>query len=126
MISERNSVMPVRIANVTFDCEEPLTVGRFWSAALDRPLDPDPTEFFVSIGLTEKERGGTPSVFFIRVPEKKTVKNRTHLDLDSGGDREKEIARLVGLGAKRVSDHDEFGHSWTTMTDPEGNEFCIS
>ncbi|MFC5753098.1 VOC family protein [Actinomadura rugatobispora] len=118
--------MPVRIANVTFDCENTLATARFWSAAFGRPLDPDPTEFFASIGLTEKDRDGTPSVFFILVPEKKTVKNRTHLDLDSGGDRETEIARLVGLGAKRGADHDEFGHSWTVMNDPEGNEFCIS
>jgi len=118
--------MPVRIANVTFDCEDPLTVARFWSAALERPLDPNPTRFFASIGLTEENRDGAPNLFFICVPEKKTAKNRTHLDLDSGGDREKEIARLVELGAERGADHDEWGKSWTVMTDPEGNEFCIA
>ncbi|GAA2432621.1 VOC family protein [Actinomadura vinacea] len=119
--------MSVRIVNVTFDCEDVAAAARFWSAALGRPLDPEPTDFFASIGLTEKDRpAGTPGLFFILVPEKKTVKNRTHLDLHSGGDRETEIARLIGLGAKRIADRDEFGHSWTVMNDPEGNEFCIS
>ena len=33
--------MTVRIASVTFDCADALTVGRFWSAALGRPLDPE-------------------------------------------------------------------------------------
>lgn len=41
-------------------------------------------------------------------------------------DREKEIARLVELGATRHADHDEYGHPWTVMADPEANEFCIA
>jgi Glyoxalase-like domain len=32
--------MTVKIACITFDCADALTVARFWSAALDRPLDP--------------------------------------------------------------------------------------
>jgi hypothetical protein len=48
-----------------------------------------------------------------------------HLDMASD-DRDAEIARLVGLGATEVGHHDEHGHAWTVMNDPEGNEFCVS
>ena len=41
-------------------------------------------------------------------------------------DREAEVARLVELGAKRVTDMDEWGYQWTVMQDPEGNEFCVA
>ena len=33
--------MSLKIACVAFDCADALAVGRFWSAALDRPLDPE-------------------------------------------------------------------------------------
>ncbi len=48
-----------------------------------------------------------------------------HVDL-AADDREKEIARLIELGATRGPDHEEYGHSWTVMADPEGNAFCIA
>jgi len=56
----------------------------------------------------------------------KTVKNRLHLDLHAGPDRrEAEVARLEGLGAKAEREVAEQGGTWTVMTDPEGNEFCV-
>ncbi|NED11535.1 VOC family protein [Streptomyces sp. SID9124] len=66
-------------------------------------------------------------LLFQRVPEPKTVKNRLHLDLHAGPDRiEPEVARLEGLGAKVKREVAEQGGTWTVMTDPEGNEFCVS
>ena len=53
------------------------------------------------------------------------MRNRVHVDLVAD-DREKEITRLVALGATRGPDHDEHGHSWTVMSDPEANAFCIA
>jgi hypothetical protein len=41
-------------------------VAAFWSAALDRPVDPDPSEYFASIGMTA---GDGPAWYFIRVPD---------------------------------------------------------
>lgn len=113
--------MSLDLANVTFDCDDVLRVSGFWSAALDRPLDPDPNEFFASIGITDAQ---SPNWFFAKVPESKTVKNRVHVDL-AADDRKAELARLVDLGATRGRDYDEWGHSWTVMADPEGNEFCL-
>jgi Glyoxalase-like domain len=56
----------------------------------------------------------------------KTVKNRVHLDLTSGAaDRDREIDRLLGLGARRVDIRQTGAESWTVLADPEGNEFCV-
>jgi len=57
--------------------------------------------------------------------ESKAVKNRLHLDvMPSDRTQDEEIARLVGLGAKVVSDpRPESG--WVLMADPEGNEFDV-
>lgn len=68
---------------------------------------------------------GEPAMMFIQVPEGKAVKNRLHLDL-SADDREAEVARLVELGASVHSTRDEWGITWTTLLDPERNEFCVS
>jgi hypothetical protein len=114
----------LHLANITFDCDDALTVGRFWSAVLDRPLDPEPSEHFASIGLGDT---GVTTWLFAQVPEPKMAKNRVHVDLASPpGAREDEVNRLIGLGAKRLSDKDEWGHRWTVLADPEGNEFCVA
>jgi hypothetical protein len=48
-----------------------------------------------------------------------------HLDMHAQ-DWEAEVARLVGLGATRLGDHDEHGTRWTVLADVEGNEFCVA
>lgn len=119
--------MTLNIAAVTFDCEHATELATFWSAALDRPIDPGEAEaaaFFASIGRTNPTPGD-PILMFIAVPEPKTVKNRTHLDLNAS-DRAAEVERLVGLGATVMHDKDEWGVRWTTLADPAGNEFCVA
>ncbi|WP_175439308.1 VOC family protein [Streptomyces vilmorinianum] len=67
-------------------------------------------------------------VLFQRVPEKKTVKNRVHMDLHPGpetGGREAEVTRLESLGASVLRRVSEQGGTWVVMADPEGNEFCV-
>lgn len=110
--------MTLNVTTVTIDCRNALDVARFWSAALDRPLDDDASEDFASLA-------GTPGMAFMRVPEGKAVKNRVHVDLQAA-DREKEVKRLVKLGATRLADLDEDGSRWTTLADVEGNEFCVA
>jgi predicted enzyme related to lactoylglutathione lyase len=112
------------MVNVVIDCDDALVVGQFWSAALSRPLDaePGPSHYFTSIGLGDTSQ---TSWLFAQVPEAKSAKNRVHIDFATD-DPVAMIARLVDLGAKRGDDKDEWGHSWTVMQDPEGNEFCVS
>jgi predicted enzyme related to lactoylglutathione lyase len=115
--------MSLSLYHVTVDCNDVLQVANFWSAALARSLDPEASPFFASIGRAEAAQ--TVALFFQKVDESKSAKNRMHVDLHSD-DRESEVQRLVGLGAKRQDEKDEWGTRWTIMTDPEGNEFCVS
>jgi hypothetical protein len=63
-------------------------------------------------------------MLFFQVPEPKTAKNRVHIDL-AATDPHAETERLINLGATRVRYLERNGRRWTTMLDPEGNEFCI-
>jgi predicted enzyme related to lactoylglutathione lyase len=119
--------MTIKIAAITFDCEHPAVLASFWSEVFDSPVDPGPddaAEFFASIGLANRSGVG-PTMMFIKVPEGKAAKNRMHLDLDTD-DVTIAVARLVELGATVVHSKSEWGVEWTTLTDPEGNEFCIA
>ena len=116
--------MTINQIAVTFDCGDALAVAEFWSAALDRGLDPDGSAEFASIGYAGADPA-QPAWTFTKVPEGKTAKNRVHLDF-SAQDREGEVGRLVGLGATRVDDVTEGGTTWTVLQDPEGNEFCVA
>ena len=119
--------MTLSIAAITLDCRNAADLGAFWSAVFEQPLDaePAPNQFFASIGRSPESTSTGPTMMFIAVPEAKTAKNRMHLDLQAD-DREAEVARLVDLGATVVHDKDEWETRWTTLTDPEGNEFCVA
>jgi catechol 2,3-dioxygenase-like lactoylglutathione lyase family enzyme len=140
----------VREFQVTFDCADPERVARFWCEVLGY-AEPPPPEGFADWDEFERtqppERQGAgfvavdptgvgPRLYFQRVPEGKTVKNRLHLDVRVGtglvgqerlAALETECARLLPLGATRVRllVADEFEESCLVMQDPEGNEFCL-
>lgn len=126
--------MTSRITELSVDCADPAALARFWAAALDYVvLDEEPG--LVEIGpagrageqLLAEVRSGpvAPTIFFARVPEEKTVKNRLHLDLSPvDTDRDTEVARLEELGARRT-DLAPPDSTWVVMLDPEGNEFCV-
>ena len=80
--------------------------------------------------------GPGPRLYFQRVPEPKTVKNRVHLDVNVGGGRETpldvrrsrahaESQRLQQLGAKQLWINDDWRGFSIVMQDIEGNEFCL-
>lgn len=55
------------------------------------------------------------------------MKNRMHQDLRVGAERRDEVvAELVARGATKLWDGQQGPHSWITMADPEGNEFCVA
>jgi hypothetical protein len=117
--------MAARVGNITFDCDDVLKVARFWSAALERPLDAGADTRFASIGGSDAERE-EPAWYFNKVPEQKRAKNRVHLDLVNPDPAA--VTALVSYGATVVAEHElrGVGHGWTVMEDPEGNEFCLA
>ncbi|MEU6820108.1 VOC family protein [Streptomyces atriruber] len=121
---------------VTFDCAEPERLARFWCEVLGYVAPTPPTEQQDSWSACSDPSGVGPRLYFQRVPEGKTAKNRVHLDVRVGtglvGDErlatlEAECARLVALGATHVQTlyADGENESCIPMLDIEGNEFCI-
>ncbi|MER5395157.1 VOC family protein [Streptomyces sp. NPDC002599] len=114
------------IHNIVIDCTaDPYDLGLFWSELLGRPLAEDDKPGDPEAVLRDPDGG--PTLLFVRVPEGKTVKNRLHLDLrPSGRTRAEEVERALALGARLVADRTRpDGRGWVTLTDPEGNEFCV-
>jgi predicted enzyme related to lactoylglutathione lyase len=116
--------MSVTLQAVTFDCANAARLAGFWSEVLERPVDDGASEEFASISAADGQLSGS-TLMFIRVPEAKQVKNRVHLDLGAA-DLAAETERVVKLGASVMADHEEGGTRWTTLADPEGNEFDIA
>ena len=117
--------MAPAIGMVTTDCADPKALAAFWAAALETTVSGDYGEFVM---LAAPPAGG-PVLGFQRVPEERAGKNRLHLDLVAPATgRQAEVARLVELGATVLGERggDAEGFVWTTLTDPEGNEFCIA
>ncbi len=110
--------MALRWGNIVIDCRDAARVAEFWSQALQLPLrGPEDGEWWIEPG------GNSPDILFLEVPEPKIVKNRLHLDLRPD-DQEAEVARLDGLGARRI-DIGQGDVTWVVMADPEGNELCV-
>lgn len=97
-------------------------LARFWAEALGWQTLSE-REHEIVIGTDENAPVG---ICFMPVADRKTVKNRVHLDITtSASDRDTEIERLMGLGARRVDIGQTGAESWVVLADPEGNEFCV-
>jgi predicted enzyme related to lactoylglutathione lyase len=111
----------LRLNHITFACEEPRGVAEFWTKLLDGySAEPSGQSYF--------GRGDGPELFFNRMKKSPTIELPIHLDINVP-DREAELHRLLGLGAKLVETKShaigELSETWTVMRDPEGNGFCI-
>ncbi len=111
------------VRHLTFDAHDAYRQGAFWAEVLggrlsddDSPGDPE--------ALVEADG---IALLFVTVPDAKSVKNRLHVDLQpQDRTRDEEVERLLALGAKLHEDHRRpNGRGWVTLTDPEGNEFCV-
>jgi predicted enzyme related to lactoylglutathione lyase len=107
---------------VTIDCGDPRGLAKFWMAAVGYELKHDMGGEYVVVGPPS---GHGVRLGLQRVPEPRTGKNRVHVDW-AADDRDAEVSRLVSLGASIVASHAVPGLEWTVLTDPEGNEFCVS
>ncbi len=114
--------MTSRFSVLAIDALDPARVAAFWAEVLGwRVVDED--DDGISIAPAD---GASPTIDVLRVPERKTVKNRLHLDLRAdGSSTQEELDRLLGLGATRVDVGQPADVSWTVLADVEGNEFCL-
>jgi hypothetical protein len=120
----------VEITCVTIDCADPEAVATFWNAALawgGVAAAPDGS------GAICGPAGGGIYLEFVRVPERRTVKNRVHLGCSAGSldDLDATIERLRGLGGTIAWEEDfppEIAAVYrnVVLRDVEDNEFCLS
>src|SRR5205085_116233 len=78
------------------------------------------------IGLVPTD-GTTFRIVFRPVPERKTGRNRTHLDLTTASvdEQHESVSRLVELGARHIDIGQGPDERHVVLADPEGNEFCV-
>jgi hypothetical protein len=137
---------------VTQDSADPHTLAGWWAETLGWEVEPSDEAFirrmiaegYASDSDTKVHNGSlvwkegaairhpdglerAPRVLFQLVPEEKTVKNRMHLDVRVGADDvESVVGKLIARGATFLHHGRQGPHTWVTLADPEGNEFCVS
>lgn len=140
---------------IVVDCRQPHQLADWWAETLQWSVEPQDEAFIrsmVSQGYATEDQTMThrgnlvwkdgaavrpPEEIDAKAParrilfqsgvEEKSVKNRVHWDVNLAG-RDKDEARreLEARGATYLWSASQGLHSWHTMADPEGNEFCIS
>jgi hypothetical protein len=139
---------------VTVDCAEPHVLADWWAETLQWEVEPSNEAFirsmvdqgFATEAETAMHRGvlawatgaaivqpppadgaSRRRVLFQSVPEAKSVKNRVHLDLRVGVDNvDAVVESVLARGGRFLHNGQQGPHRWVTVTDPEGNEFCVS
>jgi hypothetical protein len=133
---------------VAFDAADPHALAAFWADVLGYEVE-DHAEFveslvaagrlrpdevivrdgrsaFADVAAARDPAGTGPRLFFQRVPEPKSAKNRVHVDVPVPEERrEAESQRLIEKGATLLWITSDRGPTTYTLQDPEGNEFCL-
>ncbi len=125
---------------ITFDAHDPIGLATFWAEVLRYP-PPDVEavrDRLRGSGVGEADldnwmvigNDSEPRLFFQKVPEGKTAKNRVHLDVRASAKHDRaeiddEVSRLIRMGGRKLQAVEDFDTYFVVMQDPEGNEFCI-
>jgi Glyoxalase-like domain len=138
---------------VAVDCVSPHELADWWAETLDWAVE-DSDEDFIRRMIAEgyateadttthngrmvwqtgaairhpdgPATGQRMRIIFQQVPEVKTVKNRWHIDVRVGQENVRQVAdALASRGATILREGAQGPHTWVTMADPEGNEFCL-
>jgi Glyoxalase-like domain len=137
-----------RRIQVTFDAADPHELARWWANALHYEIEDchdlvtglvadgvvaesdvlrrDGRLFFADAVAASDPLAAGPRLYFQRVPEPKTAKNRMHLDIPVDADQlDNEVERLRASGATLTGFNTYPGHRAALMRDIEGNEFDL-
>jgi hypothetical protein len=120
-----DSTMPARFKDLVLDAGDHHALADWWCRAmgyvrLDAHNPPEdgwvrPVEWPVPI---VDPAGDGPLIWVVPVPEKKTIKNRMHIDVFG------DLQEMLGLGATLLRGRDD-EIDFDVLADPEGNEFCV-
>jgi hypothetical protein len=111
-VFEREDVPTYRAFELVVDAVDPAAITAWWGEVFDVPPrnEGQPWSW-----LTDVPGMPFDAMLFQPVPEPKSVKNRLHWDVYG------DVDELLAAGATLLWELPR----WTTLADPEGNEFCV-
>jgi Glyoxalase-like domain len=117
--------MAARFKDLVLDAQDHQKLADWWCSAIGYMRKDDfepPTDGWLRpldwpVPIVDPAGTG-PLVWVQPVPDRKTVKNRMHIDVYGSTDE------LVGLGAAQLRARGD-DTDWDVLADPEGNEFCV-
>ena len=109
----------LRRPNIVIDVGDLERGAKFWGALLGvQAGQPRGNGEYLTVGLLSADL----LLVLQKVPEAKTTKNRVHLDF-TVDNVDGAVRKINDLGGRQLSKR--FVGSGATITDPDGNEFCI-
>lgn len=117
--------MAARFKDICLDANDHQALADWWCAAMGyvrRDLHEPPEDGWTRpiewpVPIVDPAGDG-PLIWVNPVPEKKTLKNRMHIDVFG------DTPEMLGLGATLVRGQDD-EIDFDVLADPEGNEFCV-
>ncbi len=106
------------LAGVVIDVCDLQAAESFWSAVLGVSVAGRGGQYV----FFEAQQEGAPQVGLQLVPERRSVKNRVHIDIRVD-DINAATKSVLSLGGRRIGSPD--GGTFIVMADLEGNEFCL-
>lgn len=113
--------MTLTVGMITVDSIDPGPLAQWWADQTGGTASDEGGGYFYIVTTP----GASPNLGFQKVDEPTPGKNRLHLDFGAP-DLDTEVARLVAAGATEYERHALEGFRWVTLTDPEGNRFCVA
>ena len=114
--------MNMRIGSIVIRCTEFDRMLVFWQEALHYVCTEPAKDGWV---ILRDPAGRGPNVSLDHAPGRRTGKrSRLHLDLYADN-QEREVARLVGIGAVRYPWRYRPGDDFVVLADPDDNLFCV-
>ena len=112
----------MKIGSIVIRCHDFDKMSAFWQQALHYvPREPAKGGWVV----LRDPAGRGPNVSLDQVPAKRTGKrSRLHLDLYTNN-QEREVARLINIGAVRYPWRHRPGDDFVVLADPDDNLFCV-
>ncbi len=111
----------IRVSGVVIDVNDLPLETVFWTGLLGSVPEPATEEGWLDVARLGE---GGPMLGLQLVAERKSHKNRLHLDLEvTDFLATRDLA--LRFGATQLSDVREPEQPWQVLADPEGNEFCL-
>ncbi|WP_043346895.1 VOC family protein [Beutenbergia cavernae] len=112
--------MTLSIGQVTTDSTDPGPLARWWADVTGGQVVAEHDGWFYIV------QGPGGAFAFQKVDAVTPGKNKVHVDFATTDDLDAVADELVAAGASLVAKRGDDAFRWITLTDPQGNEFCVA